>query len=166
MQSAAWHVVATQPRAEHTAELNLARQGFPAFCPRFRKTRRHARRVDTVLAPVFPGYLFVRFDKLRDAWRSINGTHGVLHLVGPSQMPHAMPEAAMAELLARCEKGVMRCVLPDLNPGRQVRVASGPFADRLATIDQLDERGRVRVLLDILGGTASIGMELHDLVPA
>lgn len=146
--------------------MNLSRQSFTAFCPRFRKTRRHARRVDTVLAPVFPGYVFVRFDRNRDSWRSINGTYGVLHLVGPSQAPQAMPAEAMAALLDRCERGIMRCLLPDLEPGRQVRVATGPFADRLATIDQLDDRGRVHVLLDLLGSRTSVRMEAHDLVPA
>ena len=58
-------------------EANLKRQGFEAFCPRFRKTRRHARRIDQVLAPVFPGYIFVHFDRERNQWRAVNGTHGV-----------------------------------------------------------------------------------------
>ena len=61
----AWYVVETLPRAELVAQSHLQRQSFGCFFPQFEKTRRHARRVDRVLAPVFPGYVFVRFDRDR-----------------------------------------------------------------------------------------------------
>ena len=53
--AAAWYVVHTHPRAEAKALLNLDRQGFSCYLPRYLKRRRHARRLDTVAA-VFPRY--------------------------------------------------------------------------------------------------------------
>jgi transcription antitermination factor NusG len=35
--------------------------------------------------------------------------------------------------------------------GAKVRLAAGPFAEQLAILDRLDDSGRVRVLLEILG---------------
>lgn len=164
---AAWYVVETHPRAERVAQTHLERQGFASFCPRFRTTRRHARRIDEMVAPVFPGYLFAAFDRDRDNWTVINGTRGVRRLVGSrSTRPQPMPAEAMAALLARCEGERMASLCPELRPGRQVRVLTGPFADFLAEIHSLDSRGRVRILLDILGGRASVGIDLSQLGPA
>jgi transcriptional antiterminator RfaH len=49
-----WYVVHTQSYQEARAELNLRRQGFEVWLPLSRRRRRHARRIDTVLAPLFP----------------------------------------------------------------------------------------------------------------
>jgi transcriptional antiterminator RfaH len=40
----------------------------------------------------------------------------------------------------------------DLEVGERARVLSGPFAETLCRIERLDDRGRVRVLLEIMGG--------------
>lgn len=167
MSAASWFAAETLPRSEVLAERHLQRQGFSSFCPRFRKTRRHARRIDEVLAPVFPGYVFVRFDRDRDQWRAINGTLGIRRLVGQSPShPQPMPTSAIEALLARCEGGIIRSIVPECVPGQQVRLMCGPFADQLALVEQLDERGRVRVLLNILGGQMSVRVPHGALAPA
>ena len=165
--SRSWYVAETLPRAEGQAERHIQRQGFACFCPRFSKQRRHARRIDHVLAPVFPNYIFVRLDLMQDRWASINGTIGVKRLVGGgSQLPQAVPNAAMQALLARCNDGVIKSLIPDLHPGQRVQMVSGPFTDHFATIERLDGRGRVRILLNILGGVVPIRMLASNLSPA
>lgn len=165
---ATWYVAEILQRREALAQRHLARQGFASFCPRFSKTRRHARRVDCVLAPVFPGYMFVRFDRNRDQWHSINGTFGVKRLVGTSSAgrPQAMPATAMRALFARCNGDIISGLFTALEPGQQVRIVSGPFADRLANVERLDDHGRVRVLLDILGGQTPLALPLSAVGPA
>lgn len=166
MNASAWFVTETLPRSEFRAFQHLERQRYRCFFPRFRKTRRHARRVDEVLAPLFPGYLFVQFDPARDQWRSINGTYGVKRLVSrPSGEPQPMPAGAMDALFARCRGDIAQSVLADVTPGRQVRLMSGPFAEQLAQIERLDDRGRAWVLLDILGRASSISLPVDCLGP-
>ena len=67
-----WYVVHTQPNRENRAAMNLRRQGFSAYLPIFQRTRRHARRTETVSRPLFPRYMFVEFDRNREPWRSIH----------------------------------------------------------------------------------------------
>lgn len=161
-----WYAVETLPRAEARSQQHLERQNFQCFCPRFRTTRRHARRVEQVLAPLFPGYLFVRFDRRRDQWRAINGTIGVKRLVGsPNGAPQPMPPAAMEALFARCDQQEVKQILGTMRPGQTVRVISGPFADQLAQIQSLDEKGRVRILLEILGGSSPVDVQYSDVGP-
>ena len=60
---AKWYVAQVKPNGFARAEANLDRQGFEAI-PLRRKTVRHAQMRD-VLRPVFPGYLFIKFDRTR-----------------------------------------------------------------------------------------------------
>lgn len=162
-----WYVAETHPGKEAIAMENLSRQGFQGFCPRFRKLRRHARRRETVLAPLFPGYVFVRFDPDCQPWRSINGTLGVRRLIGgESTRPEPMPESAMHQILSRCRNGIVTQLVDRFEPGGTVRILTGPFAESLAEIESLDDKGRVRVLLDILGGACSVRVNLSCLAPA
>src|SRR5207248_8970534 len=72
-----WFVAHTHPHAEGKATAHLNRQGFDIYLPRYLKRRRHARQVETVVAPLFPRYLFVAIDLNVQRWRSIYSTVGV-----------------------------------------------------------------------------------------
>jgi transcriptional antiterminator RfaH len=164
----AWCVVNTLPGQEIRAETNLLRQGFRAWLPAILKIRRHARRVDTVRAPLFPGYLFVQLDLDREAWSPINSTYGVRRLLAQD----ARPETLHARFVADLQKTVGEdgtCAVPPecegLLPGAQVRVVWGPFADSVATILELAPKERVLLLLDLLGGKVKTTISRLALVP-
>jgi transcriptional antiterminator RfaH len=163
-----WCVVNTLPGQEVRAERNLLRQGFRAWLPAIRKTRRHARRVDMVRAPLFPGYLFVQLDLDREGWSPINSTYGVRRLLAQDARPETLHERFVADLQNSVrEDGT--CALPPeregLRPGAQVRVAWGPFADSVATILELAPKERVLLLLDLLGGKVKTTISRLALVP-
>lgn len=161
-----WYVAQTGSRQEGVAVENLERQAFQSFCPRFPKLRRHARRVETVLEPLFPGYVFVRFDVSIDPWRSINGTRGVSRLVGANAArPLPMPEAAMTHVRRLCEGGAESSGVDSIRVGDPVRILSGPFAEQLATVQSLHSAGRIRVLLGILGGEAPLQLAAGAVAP-
>ena len=66
--------------------------------------------------------------------------------------PAAAPRGVIEALRDACdENGVLRLPNDDLKPGQSVRILSGAFADFVGEIDRLDDAGRVRVLLDIMG---------------
>src|SRR5260221_11971538 len=79
--AARWIVINTHPHSEHLALQNLERQEFESYCPMISKRRSHARRVETVLRPLFPGYLFVRADAEMGRWQPILSTYGVRSIV-------------------------------------------------------------------------------------
>ena len=57
-----WYVVQTQPHSRGKGRCALGAPGIYAYLPRYLKRRRHARRIETVAAPLFPRYLFVAID--------------------------------------------------------------------------------------------------------
>ena len=161
-----WYVVHTLPACEIRAQLQLGNQGFRTFLPKRQKTVRHARKLTTVIAAFFPGYLFVILDLTRDRWRSINGTFGVASLVMQGSQPHPVPDGILETLISSVDsRGLLR-VDGGLKVGASVRLGTGPFAERLAVLKHLDDTGRVRVLLSLLGRQVHVSMDKSDILPA
>src|SRR6516164_8580196 len=151
-----WYAVHTLPIAEARAEGQLHRQGYRTFQPKRRKTIRHARRLSTVEAPFFPRYLFIVLDLARHQWRSVNGTFGVSRLVMRGDQPHPVPRGVVEALIAATDaRGILQ-LGGKLQGGGPVRLIVGPFAEQLAILDHLEDSGRVRVLLNILGRQVAI----------
>jgi transcription elongation factor/antiterminator RfaH len=159
-----WYAVHTLPFAEARAERQLHRQGFRTFQPKRHKTVRHARRLSTVEAPFFPRYLFIVLDLARHQWRRVNGTFGVSQLVMRGDQPHPVPRGVVEALIAAADaRGILQ-LARELQVGRPVRLMAGPFAEQLAILDHLDDSGRVRVLLDILGRQVAISTGINNVL--
>ena len=57
-----WYVVHTNPNKEEIAERHLIRQNYVIYFPRYKKIINHARKISTVVKPLFPRYLFIKID--------------------------------------------------------------------------------------------------------
>ncbi len=161
-----WFVAQCQPHRERGAAVHLKRQDYETFLPMRVRTRRHARRIDTVLRPYFPGYIFISLDLEADEWRPINGTFGVVRLVMGGDRPAPVPYGIVEALKASCNDSNILEWQPLLSPGDAVRVATGPFADIVGTLDRLDGAARVRVLLNLLGGERPVWLPRSSVIPA
>lgn len=150
-----WYVVYTQPKKEERALWHLRNQGFECFLPRYRKLRRHARRMDSTLEPLFHRYLFARFDAATVAWRTINGTRGVVGLLASETCPKPVPDGVVETLQDRTDQdgATPLTALGVLTRGLKVRVLSGPFADQRGVVTAVPQgiHDRVQILLTLLG---------------
>lgn len=147
-----WYVVQSQAVAEDKAHANLTFQGFETFFPRFRKRRRHARKVDIVLAPLYPRYLFVRLDLDGEPWRRVNGTFGVVGLVGFGERPCALPEPIVDAIRERCDgAGVIDLDEPEFKPGQALHITGGPLANLIGLFEKTVGTREVVLLVQLLG---------------
>ena len=148
-----WYIVHTQPNGEERARHNLERQGFAVYLPKYLKHRRHARRVEHVRRPLFPRYLFVRFDADTAQWRSINGTFGVAHLVSNGNEPIPVSDGIVDAIQARhnADELVILHTPDSFAPGQKLEIVDGPFAWHTGLFQRLSDNERVVLLLDLLG---------------
>lgn len=160
-----WYAVHTLPLREAYAQGHLRNQAFRTFLPKRRKTIRHARKLRAVEAAFFPRYLFIVLDLTRHQWRSVNGTFGVSRMVMRGDEPHPVPCGLVEALIEMADAGGILQFSDKLKLGSPVRLLAGPFADQLAVLDHLDDSGRVRVLLDILGRQVAISTDSNNLLP-
>ena len=128
-----WAVVNTHPHREQIALQNLQRQKFHAYCPMLRRRRSHARRVTSVLRPLFPGYLFVSTGTNFGRWRPILSTYGVRSIVRSGQTIGCI-DHDVHRSLAR-SRGRRRHRSPSVPylVGQSVKIADGPFDGLVAT---------------------------------
>lgn len=162
-----WYVVNTLPHQEVRAETNLRQQGFRTWLPSIFRSRRHARRIDTIRCPLFPGYLFVELDIEGESWSSINGTFGVRRLLCQRERPAAVPMPFIDALSATLDdQGSVAMPETQLRPGARVRMIAGPFVNCIGTLLSLAARDRVALLLNVLGQEVSTVVSRRILVPA
>jgi len=67
------------------------------------------------------------------------------------EQPIAVPSGVVEALVASCESSGAIRLDDSLEIGQTVRIVSGPFAETLCCLAHQDDRGRVRVLLEIMG---------------
>jgi transcriptional antiterminator RfaH len=166
-ESAKWYVVQAQANAETRAVINLERQGFQTYLPRYLKRRRHARRVDTVTAPLFPRYLFVSINLAVQRWLSIHSTLGIARLLCNGGMP-ALVSDEMIEILKREEddRGFIELASrSQFQRGDKIRVDDGTFCGSLGLFETSTDDERVTVFLDFLGRKVRVILD-WDLIAA
>jgi len=146
-----WYVAETHPQSEARALAHLARQGYAAYLPRYLKRRRHARRTDTVRAPLFPGYLFVCMDIAKTRWRAIRSTIGIRYLICEGEKPLAVPQGVVEDIRAQEDELGLVPVAPPFKPGEEVRVTDGALREQIGWFQRVADRERVVILLNLLG---------------
>jgi transcriptional antiterminator RfaH len=160
-----WFLVHTLPRSEPRARLHLEAQGFRTHFPQISKTIRHARQLRMVQAPLFARYLFMILDLGRDPWLSVQSTFGVSSLFTSDGRPIPVPEGVVESLIEQASQGSL--VLGDgLEKGQRARILSGPFVDFVGTLERLDENGRVRILIEMMGTAVPVAVDRSRLMPA
>lgn len=160
-----WFVARVLPGREASAHFNLQRQEFRSFAPKLRRTVRHARKLQTVLAPLFPGYIFVILDLSVHRWRCVNSTIGVSSLIMGGDRPMPVPRGVVESLIDASASGLVR-LDRTLEVGQTVRILSGPFASRLCRLVHLDDRGRIRVLLEFMGSDIAATLDRSAVASA
>jgi transcriptional antiterminator RfaH len=162
-----WYVVQTRPGAERKACAHLQRQGFATYLPQYSKQRRHGSRVDTLISPLFPRYVFVNVDMETQRWRCIQSTIGVSRLVCNGDQPAPIQPRLLDDIRAReDERGLVTIEpTPPFAHGDKVRVLSGIFSASQGLFDSVTDDQRVAILLDLLGRKVRVCLEM-DLVEA
>jgi transcriptional antiterminator RfaH len=166
--SDSWVVASTHPLREQAAAENLGRQGFHVYYPKIWKRIRHARRLQNVLRPLFPGYVFIRLDPRQEQWRSVDSTFGVRNLIRFGERPGTIPSEFVAGLRLTEKDGAV--ALPRARDsyaiGDRVRMREGPFEGLIATVLGVAESERITVLMDMLCRSVRVRISLDEVVPA
>jgi transcriptional antiterminator RfaH len=144
--------VRSQPRHEHIAAAHLRRhEQLEVFSPRLRFKRATRRGPVWVTEPLFPSYLFAKFD-WRMWLREVEHTPGVAAVVHFGLVWPTVPEEVIAELKSRVDATETRVIDEVYHEGDEVEVKGGLLDGWHAVVTRvMPARRRVAVLLDFLG---------------
>jgi len=158
-----WFLAQLKPNCGPIAERNLKRQGFRTFLPLEEATRRVRGRFVLTSRALFPGYIFVSFTVSGGHWRAINATYGITRLVSFGGEPASVPDDILMSLMDRCDASGTLLPPKRLQPGDQVTMTSGPFAEFVATIHSIAPDHRVWLLMEIMGGQTRVAVAADKL---
>lgn len=158
-----WFLAQLKPNCAAIAARNLARQGFETFLPLEEQTRPRRGHFETMLKPLFPGYIFVAFDAARGLWRKVNSTHGITRLVSFGAAPAPVPAGLVADLRGRCDDDGRLLPPETLRAGDTVTLTSGPLADFVAEVERITPDRRVWVLMELMGARTRVAVPASQL---
>jgi len=159
-----WFCLKSKPRQEAVAVRNLKAVGeIEVFFPRIRRTRRGHEKNKEVIEPLFPGYIFVKFNP-EDSQGSVKSTRGVLHLVSKGGKAVDVDNKVIDELKALGPEGILSMLDEELKVGAKIKVIRGIFAGSEGEVIKLaTPQRRIAVLLTLLGAQQSVEMPMDDV---
>ena len=159
-----WYTVNTKPHQERQAGLNLESLGVQTFCPQLTRTKMIRRRMQTVAGPLFPGYIFAKFD-LETCYRMVSYAKGVRKLVSFGAMPTAVDEEIIQAIQLRLTNGKLTMPAASFAPGQIVRIQDGPLQGLEAIFEhEMGDRQRVVLLLQTLAYQARVVVPYEQIV--
>ena len=157
-QTHTWFAVQTRTRYEKFAAKQLSGRGYQVFLPCYQCKRRWSDRVQEFEVPLFPGYLFCRFNLLDRL--PILTTPGVIQIVGLGKTPYPVDEEEVVALQTAVQTGVPRHPWPFLKVGQRVRVEAGPLSGLEGML--LNFKGRYRLVLSVSLLQRSVAVEVDS----
>jgi transcriptional antiterminator RfaH len=159
-----WFCLKSKPRQEAVAVRNLRAVGeIEIFFPRIRRTRRGHEKNKEVVEPLFPGYIFVKFNP-EDSQGTVKSTRGVLHLVSKGGKAVDVENKVIEELKALGPEGILSMLDEELKVGAKIKVIRGIFAGSEGEVLKLaTPQKRIAVLLTLLGAQQSVEMPMDDV---
>ncbi|MHB8894643.1 MAG: transcription termination/antitermination protein NusG [Candidatus Geothermincolia bacterium] len=162
-----WYVVQSKPQqAERVAAQLEELLAIEVYNPRIEVRVVRGTRKLTQVKPLFPNYLFARLD-LPEEWKTITFTRGVARVLGGWEDPRPIDESVVAAIRSQERRKDRLISYYRFKPQEFVVVRSGPFKDVHGIFDRyIDEGGRVRILLSLIGFDAAVELESEQVSKA
>ena len=160
----AWYALRLRPKSENLASATLRGKGYEEFLPMYRSRRRWSDRVKELDLPLFPGYLFCRFD-VQDRLLPILTTPGVISIVGAGKTPVAVSDEEIAAVQAIVRSGLPAQPWPCLTVGSRVFIERGPLAGFEGIALSVDKAFRLVVSIPLLQRAIAVEIERDWIRP-
>lgn len=158
-----WYALTIKPQAEVTARLALEYRGFATLLPLYRERRRWSDRWKTIERPIFPGYLFCRFDP--DQRREVMTAPGVRSVVGFGAAFERVPDEQILAIETAVASHLPLSPWDYLTEGERVRIAEGPLAGMEGILADLKDSVRVVVSVELLKRSLAVEVDRQAVRP-
>ena len=123
-----WYILSIKPKQEQTVIRNMDTLGVETYFPLYRKKKKIKKTKTHVIAPLFPGYLFCRFE-FDKHYQKVRYTRGVKKVLGNRQSLWVIDDGKIEDIRKREEDGlvVMKSKVETFEPGARIVVDEGDF---------------------------------------
>jgi transcriptional antiterminator RfaH len=144
-----WYVAQTKFAQEKRAQQQLLSQGVTCLLPMFSEVRLKNGSVRAVTPqPMFPNYIFVRFDPEVIHTTAIKATRGISTLISFGGLPSVVPDSVIAQLNQGWSSAPSEIDVPQ--HGDRVVIRDGAFEGIEAVWYEQDGMKRAMLLLTLM----------------
>jgi transcription antitermination factor NusG len=161
--SSAWYALHVRSRFEKLVDSQLKRQGYETIFPTYFSKRLQSDRLKPPSLPLFPNYIFCRFDI--NQRQPVLLTPGVQFVAGPGRMPLPVDRTEVASLRQLLKSGLNACPSPYLVKGQRVLVTSGPLKGLTGIVAGTKGRYRLTISVSLLRRSLSVELDLLSVTP-
>lgn len=160
-RGAPWHALLVRSRHEQVVKTGLRGKEYEEFLPLYSSKSQWSDRVKVVQRPLFPGYVFSRFEA-RDRIHVLK-IPGVLQIIGNGMTPVDATEiAAVQQLVA---SGLPITPWGFIKTTDRVLIHRGPFRGIEGIVIKVKEQHRLIVSITLLQRAASVELDTSWVVP-
>ena len=153
-----WYALQIQTKLGNVASATLRGKGYEEFLPLYRSRRRWSDRVKELELPLFPGYLFCRFD-VTGRLMPILTTPGVISIVGAGRTPLPVDDQEIEAVRAILRSGLVAQPWPFLRSGSKVFIEGGPLAGVEGIVTNTDKVYRLVVSVNLLQRSVAVEID-------
>ncbi len=151
-----WFAIRVRSNFEQIAAAALRGKGYEEFLPVYRTRRRWSDRVKEVDCPLFPGYVFCRFDV--ENRLPILVTPGVLSILGMGKTAVPVEEREIEAVRVIVRSGLVSGPWPFVRVGQAVYIEEGPLAGAEGVVVKV--KGRYRLVASVTLLQRSVYVEI------
>ena len=142
----------------------LLGMGLETFLPQYVSIRRWSDRVKRLEVPLFPGYLFCRFDERNRL--PVLTIPGVVHIVSVNRVPAPIDDGEIAAIQTAVRSGLPLSPHGFLKTGEPVRVVDGPLRGVEGILTGEAANHLMVISISLLQRSVAISVQPEWLVPA
>jgi transcription antitermination factor NusG len=158
-----WFAVRTATGRERFVSTQLQGKGYEDFLPTYRSRRQWSDRTKQLELPLFPGYLFCRFDFSNRLPVLI--TPGVKVIVGFGKIPAPVSCEEIESLRHVVSSGASAAPWPYLSVGQKVQVREGALAGLEGILLQVKNSLRIVLSVELLRRSVAVELDSASVAP-
>ena len=152
-----WFGVRVRSHFEQIASAAMRARGIEEFVPIVRVRRRWSDRIKELDVPLFPGYVFCRFDMERRT--PVMSCPGVVNVISFDGRPAPIPDEEIQSVRALIDSSLGVQPHPFLASGEKVRIDYGPLAGVEGMVVEMKKRFRLVVSVNLLQRSISVEID-------
>lgn len=152
-----WYALRVKSHCERMTAESLRCRGYEEFLPTYRLRRRWSDRWVELELPLFPGYVFSRFDARNRL--PVLQIPSLVHIVGIGKTPLPVDEREIAAIQAIVRSGIAAQPWPYLRVGDLVRVQYGALCGLEGILVEVRKRHRLVVSVTLLQRSVAVEID-------
>jgi transcription antitermination factor NusG len=158
-----WFAIQVRSRYENLVAAFLNEKGYESFLPKYWRRRQWSDRIKKVELPLFPGYLFCRFnpqDRL-----PILQAPGLISIVGIGKVPVPVGDVEIEALRMLVSASLSHQPWPYIRVGQRVRIEQGVLCGLEGILQSFKGHHRIVVSVSLLQRSVAAEIDAAWIVP-